>query len=288
MLPLLLALLFTPGDAALSPPVRAALASQANNPTTCLFLHCAYEITVCYLNPTCQATLTCFSTCKPEDSACQYECEMTVGLGNPEFEAVIACMAANSCFPEVAPDGLCLATADDTVQAVTDLEAVAGGWWVVLGLNCGQDDVWRGGFDWCPCQHANYKVFGDHWINNTTFTGGSNSTPTTEVLVTAPTATLPSPGLIQLDYDDAALLPQVEKWHIVSYPDENHMMVIWCGVNPAVEYNGGFVVSRFRTKDAIPPESAEEFRQVAARLGFDYDDMCESDNTACVGESLLF
>ena len=30
---------------------------------------------------------------------------------------------------------------------------VSGDWWVVLGVNCGQDDVWIGGYDWYPCQH---------------------------------------------------------------------------------------------------------------------------------------
>jgi hypothetical protein len=25
---------------------------------------------------------------------------------------------------------------------------VAGDWWVVRGVNCGQDEVWRGAYDW--------------------------------------------------------------------------------------------------------------------------------------------
>ena len=36
----------------------------------------------------------------------------------------------------------------DTVQEITDIEMVAGSWWVVRGVNCAQDDVWLGGYDW--------------------------------------------------------------------------------------------------------------------------------------------
>ena len=31
---------------------------------------------------------------------------------------------------------------------VDSIDQVAGDWWVVRGVNCGQDDVWRGGYDW--------------------------------------------------------------------------------------------------------------------------------------------
>ena len=27
---------------------------------------------------------------------------------------------------------------------------------MVSGVNCGQDDVWTGGYDWYPCQHERY------------------------------------------------------------------------------------------------------------------------------------
>jgi hypothetical protein len=32
------------------------------------------------------------------------------------------------------------------------------------------------------------------------------------------------------------------------------MMVLWCGSNPALNYNGGFVLSRGRTQDGMPAE----------------------------------
>jgi len=101
------------------------------------------------------------------------------------------------------------------------------------------------------------------------------------VIVTVPHATLPSPGLIRLDYDDEPLLPQVEKWHIVSYPEAGYMMVFWCGTNPALDYNGGFVLSRTRTQNDMKPETEAEFRSVASSLGVDYDAMCVTDNTDC-------
>ena len=70
-------------------------------------------------------------------------------------------MSANQCFHDVSPDGKCLATEVDTVQEITELDMVAGDWWVVAGVNCGQDSVWVGGYDWYPCQHQRYVKLGE-------------------------------------------------------------------------------------------------------------------------------
>ena len=97
------------------------------------------------------------------------------------------------------------------VQEVAGLEEVEGDWWVVRGVNCGQDSFWAGGYDWYPCQHERYLRLGDGWVNNTTYCGGTDSACTTPQIVTTPHATMPSPGLIRLDYDDEPLLPQARK-----------------------------------------------------------------------------
>ena len=78
--------------------------------------------------------------------------------------------------------------------------------------------VWLGGYDWYPCQHQRYLRLEDGWINNTTYCGGAADQCTTYQIVTIPHATMPSPGLIRLEYDDEPLLPQVERWHIVARP----------------------------------------------------------------------
>jgi violaxanthin de-epoxidase len=251
---------------------------------TCVALHCAWESGLCLFDSVCFETLQCMTGCdgKPDESQCQFECEMTIGNGNDVFEDLLRCMAENDCFPEVLPDGICLPSPEDTVQTIESIDQVAGDWWVVRGVNCGQDDVWRGGYDWYPCQHERYLRIDDgSWINNTTYVGGTNSNPTTDVLVTIPHATMPSNGLIRLEYDDEPLLPQIERWHIVALPEDNYMMVLWCGTNPALDYNGGFVLSRTRTQDDMSPESEAAFREQAAKFGLDYDAMCVTDNSAC-------
>lgn len=249
-------------------------------PEVCVTLHCPLEMGACVLDAVCRETLQCLGECSgPDEFPCQFQCQMNIGNGNQPFLKLLQCMSDNECFPEVPPDGKCLAGAEDTVQEVTSLDQVEGDWWVVRGVNCGQDDVWRGAYDKYPCQHARYNRLGDGWINNTTIANGFNST---ELIVTIPHATLPSPGLIRLEYDDEPLLPQIEKWHIVSYPDENFMMVFWCGTNPALDYNGGFILSRTRTEEGISPETEAELRRVAEVYGVDYDAMCMPDNTFCL------
>ena len=76
-------------------------------------------------------------------SKCQFDCEMTLGRDNDQFVSLLQCMSANDCFPEVPEDGVCLAGEEDTVQEIQELEQVAGDWWVVRGVNCGQDKVRR-------------------------------------------------------------------------------------------------------------------------------------------------
>ena len=108
------------------------------------------------------------------------------------------------------------------------------------------------------------------------------------------------PGLIRLEYDDEPLLPQVERWHLVAVTpleDPAWLLVMWsavtstassltmmlcrCGTNPALDYNGAFLLSRGRTEAGLPAEAEAAFRQVAARHGVDWDSMCVSDNTQC-------
>jgi len=257
------------------------------SPETCMFLHCGLEMTACYFEQECFDTLQCMQECKdrPDMNPCWFECQMTLGILSEKFSAFVQCIGEHGCFPEIPPDGDCLAGPEDTVQDITSLDQVAGDWWVVRGVNCGQDTHWSGAYDWLPCQHARYiQLEDDYWVNNTTYCGGRDSVCTTKQFVTAPKATLVSPGVIRIDYDDTPLLPQVENWHVVSMPDPNFMLVMWCGTNPALDYNGGFLLSRGRTQDGLTPESEEALRAVSERLGVSWDDMCITDNTQCPQE----
>ena len=58
-------------------------------------------------------------------------------------------------------------------------------------------------------------------------------------------------------------------------------MLCRCGTNPALDYNGAFLLSRGRTESGLPAEAEAAFREVAARHGVDWDSMCVSDNTQC-------
>lgn len=82
------------------------------------------------------------------------------------------------------------------------------------GQNCGQDEVWHGAYDWLPCQHGRFvKVDDGNWINNTTFCGGKDSVCITDIIVTIPILSLPSPGVVKHDYprSETPIWPQVSK-----------------------------------------------------------------------------
>jgi hypothetical protein len=67
----------------------------------------------------------------------------------------------------------------------------------------------------------------------------------------------------------------------VSYPDPDWALDIWCGSNPALDYNGGYVISHHRSLEMLPADVEVKLREAAERLGIDYDTLCESDNSLC-------
>ena len=181
--------------------------------------------------------------------------------------------------------GVCLATFDDADTSVTQLTQLAGRWWILKGLNCGQDDIWYGGFDYYPCQSDEFVISNEEkshvWIDNIAYCGGNNNTCTTPMLHTSANVSIDHPGVMHHEYLDAPLLPQTEDWIVLSH-FEDWMLYIYCGSTPAGGYAGGSVVSRVsRVITDIPVYIEDNFRMTAKKFGFNYDDMCISDCTTC-------
>ncbi len=147
---------------------------------------------------------------KPDEAQCSFACGMLDG--NENFSNLLKCMVDNGCMPQYEDDGLCLAADSDALQDLVDIDSVKGDWWVLKGQNCGQDDVWRGAYDWYPCQHGRFvKVDDGSWINNTTYCNGKDSQCTSDYIVTIPKLSMVSPGVVRHDYPEgeAPIVPQV-------------------------------------------------------------------------------
>ena len=98
----------------------------------------------------------------------------------------------------------------------------------------------------------------DSWINNTTYCPGTaEGGECGEVLVTAPKVYWSSPGVLRHDYpqSEAPIVPQIEDWKWMWVSEDNlWAVVIWCGSNPMLEYNGAFVLHRQRSDGTLPTE----------------------------------
>ena len=57
---------------------------------------------------------------------------------------------------------------------------------------------------------------------------------------------------------------KIEDWKFVSIPDPDWALVIWCGSNPVLKYNGAFVVSRQRSLAGIPQVKTEQTNLIEA------------------------
>ena len=263
-----------------------AFAFQASNGQgiLCTTLHCPLELGACALDSRCYEILTCLQGCEgqPDEVQCSYVCgSFDV---NPNFRKLVSCMVDHGCMPTYPEDGLCLAADDQALPEITDVEQVSGDWWVLKGQNCGQDEVWYGGADWAPCQHGRFvKADDGNWINNTTFCYGQNSVCTSDLIVTIPQISIVAPGVVRHDYPEgqAPITPQIEDWKFVAFPDPDWALVIWCGSNPVLKYNGAFVISRYRNLDRMTSEVEAKLREATSNFGLHYDEMCVSNNEHC-------
>jgi len=225
----------------------------------CIMTHCLREMTACTLDSQCMNILNCLNDCEPTDAECGFTCGMGSEAGkNPHFVALLACMVKNDCMDRYEESGACLAGDSEALQ-LTDYSLVEGDWWTVYGQSCGQTDSdgvsWAGAYDWYPCSHARFKQLDQDWINNTTYCPGSDSVCKGDLFVTVPQTYWSSPGVLRHDYpqSEAPVIPQIEDWKWMWISEDNQWaVVVWCGSNPMLDYNGAFVLSRTRSDGTLP------------------------------------
>jgi len=302
-----------------------ALSPNANIP--CVMEHCMKQATSCFMESLkgdkCFSTLSCLTKCESKENkeknrtpGCAYLCEMTTGDQSTVFTELMDCMAVKDdkgnprCMAKYPDDGECLATDKDAVQNITTLDQIAGDWWVVKGINCGQQTDgtpfhsypprnptpgknYPGGYDWYPCQHERFVKSSGHdfpnpttpWVNNITYCGGDDGglkECNTTLIDTVANITMCAPGVVCHTYTDAPLKPQFEHWRIISAPHPDWIASIWCGGTPIVAYNGGITLGRnHRSAKEMPTWVEENFRAAYKRFGVDWDQMCESTNEDC-------
>ena len=139
---------------------------------TCLAANCVSSLGSCAVSPSCMRTVGCVNGCILEHlysedkvAACAYLCEMTHGYQNTQFTDLIDCMLTQACLEQYPEDGPCIGEDKDGLQTVTKMEDIEGDWWVLRGINCG-DQPYPGGYDWYPCQHERFiKDNNGQWIN---------------------------------------------------------------------------------------------------------------------------
>ena len=150
---------------------------------TCIVENCARESAECVINLRCAEALACDAKCQEskEVDACNLLCELTYGYNNTKYKAITQCMVDHGCMPREPPDGTCLATNNQTIRNLVNMSQVAGKWWILKGLNCGQTG-WPAGFDFFPCQRDEFVFEGGQWIDHIAYTGGKNNTPTTPIV----------------------------------------------------------------------------------------------------------
>lgn len=270
-----------------SAPLSENPLNLRGNPATCLLLHCASQSASCMADSTCRSAAICNAKCSgsSNEQACNLVCELNLGYNSTKYRTLMQCMADNACLPTSPPDGICLANDTQTITNLTDMSQVAGKWWIVRGLNCGQEG-WPAGFDYFPCQRDEFvpgPTPDSVWIDHIAYCGGQNNSCTTPLVYTVANVSITSPGVMTHWYTDPPLTPQTEEWRVLSWPHPDWMLYIYCGTVPTGPYAGGSVVSRTaRRADEIPAYVEAEFIRVAQQFAFDYNTMCISDDSSCM------
>jgi hypothetical protein len=105
-------------------------------------------------------------------------CLINYGYDNTIYYKLMSCLVKNLCLPTSPPDGKCLAQDNQAVTTLTDMAQLAGGkWWILKGLNCGQNSSWPGGYDYFPCQNDVFEMQKDGtWVQSISYCAGKNNT----------------------------------------------------------------------------------------------------------------
>merc|ERR1719410_313223 len=188
------------------PMLKALLEGSPKPDQKCIVNHCLKFYFQCFFNTDCLKALWCNVQClnKPNDQACNLLRELSSGYKSTAYRGAMQCMVDNKCIPPTnETDGKCLATDTQTIQNLTDMHQVAGRWWILKGLNCGQPG-WPAGFDYFPCQYDDFipGENGQDGIDHIGYCGGSNNTCATPMLKTVANWTIKKPGVLTHIYLD--------------------------------------------------------------------------------------
>lgn len=100
----------------------------------------------------------------------------------------------------------------DTTSEITDLESIQGDWWILKGQNCGQDELWNGGYDAYPCQLESFVIGNDgDWVRNTTYCFGQDNQCNSQTINIQPKAFMESPGVVKTTYENPLYMEMEER-----------------------------------------------------------------------------
>lgn len=103
-------------------------------------------------------------------------------------------------------------TFSDTTAQITSLDQIQGDWWILKGQNCGQDELWNGGYDAYPCQLESFvQLENGIWVRNTTYCFGENDACNSPTINIAPVASLESNGVVLTTYENPLYLQMEER-----------------------------------------------------------------------------
>ena len=145
---------------------------------TCTIWKCSSELKSCLSDRKCAIALGCNAQCVSKSNAdsCNLLCELNYGYNNTEYSNLLSCLVESGCLPVSPMDGVCLADDSQADKSLVRMDQIDGQWWVLKGLNCGQDDIWTGGFDYFPCQYDYFlspKIDSDsQWTDRISYCGG--------------------------------------------------------------------------------------------------------------------
>lgn len=278
-------------------PVAEDSANSNLELLACGLTNCPAEMALCILDPACRDTLACNAECgaggaQSEQQACHLFCQLSQGQENETYRMLVQCLANSGCLPSLSEgtDGRCLVTGENIhkVYVLESLDALAGTWLEVRGLNCGAPGSnWEGGYDALPCRSSSWIYNAQRWWYHTSFCNPTEDVSCGEMgavhLIAEPRLSDQEPGLLEVSYINPPLQPQDERWYVLSRPDPDWIMYTYCGSNPAGMYAGVNIMTRVPDASiaAMPPAVDAAFREAAEVFDFSYEDMCITDQAQC-------
>jgi len=248
----------------------------------CTLRNCLSEFSNCFGTTACRDSIMCFGRCKDGGPRCAYDC----GYFNPDpfLMPFIDCHAVNKCAKHD-DYGTCRGEDLDADQTVQTLDSLVGEWWNIKGLECNAP-FGSYGYDNVPCRRETIsKRPNGNFTSMEKLCYDEGGCTEAQTIQQQQRLKQRAPGVYAKKfYPNGSKLARFRRVRVLKRISDvtngDVTLVSACTTTGRVRINNLNVLSQRKTR-RLTNQEVKTLASVAAKVGVDFANMCDIDNTVC-------